>query len=182
MFLRQKPEKQKEEKTTPPSFGQPWQKWELMDRAHPAKRSDRPRDKVLLVIRGNTGSHCGEPAAWKTGEQKAVGTSGKAECGSFEQAESGGSTGCQPQATGSAHRPWGRTDTRHPRGHSKHLPTPSTPLYLRDRGAVPLTGGGLMHHPLGKELFQAHVIIQNHLQERALGAGGETGGYPGGTL
>lgn len=52
-------------------------------------------------------------------------------------------------------------------------------IYLRDRGAVPLTGGGLMHHPLGKELFQAHVIIQDHLQERALG-GGESDGLPKG--
>lgn len=28
-----------------------------------------------------------------------------------------------------------------------------------------------MHHPLGKEPFQAHVIIQDHLQERSLGGG-----------
>lgn len=35
-----------------------------------------------------------------------------------------------------------------------------------------------MHHPLGKEFFQAHVIIQDHLQERALGGGGEMMGYP----
>lgn len=35
-----------------------------------------------------------------------------------------------------------------------------------------------MHHPLGKEFFQAHVIIQNHLQKGALGRGGETKGYP----
>lgn len=94
----------------------------------------------------------------------------------FDQAESGvtGTT-----ATRSDHSLWGQEDTLHPRGHSKHLPTPSTPIYLRDRGAVPLTGGGLMHHPLGKELFQAHVIIQDHLQESALGGGGETMGYPG---
>lgn len=35
-----------------------------------------------------------------------------------------------------------------------------------------------MHHPLSKELFQAHVIVQHHLEESALGGGGETGRYP----
>lgn len=34
-----------------------------------------------------------------------------------------------------------------------------------------------MHHPLGKEPFQAHVIVQDHLQERALGERGERMGY-----
>lgn len=64
-----------------------------------------------------------------------------------------------------------RAQQASPHGHAH-------PVYLRDRGAVPLTGGGLMHHPLGKEFFQAHVIIQDHLQERALGGGEEMTGYP----
>ena len=80
--------------------------------------------------------------------------------------------GEQPQPAG----PERHTASQRARQASPHAH--AHPVYLRDRGAVPLTGGGLMHHPLGKEFFQAHVIIQDHLQERALGGGGETTGYP----
>lgn len=79
-------------------------------------------------------------------------------------------------------RPWhwvvgpgGHTASQRAQQASPHAHT--HPLYLCDRGAVPLTGGGLMHHPLGKEPFQAHVIIQDHLQERSLGGGGERMSY-----
>lgn len=52
-------------------------------------------------------------------------------------------------------------------------------FYLGNRGLVPLTGGGFMHHPLGKQFFQPHVVIQDHLQERALDGGGNRRDYTG---
>lgn len=45
VFLRQKSDKQKEGKMIPHSFGQPWQKWELMHRAQSAKRGVLPWDQ-----------------------------------------------------------------------------------------------------------------------------------------
>lgn len=52
-------------------------------KGRPPLGSERPREKVLLMLRGNKESHCGASAAWKTSEKTAVGTSGKPTSGSF---------------------------------------------------------------------------------------------------
>lgn len=51
-------------------------------------------------------------------------------------------------------------------GHGTQLPC--LPGYLGDGGVA---GGGFLHHPLCKELFEPQVILQDHLQQRALGEG-----------
>lgn len=55
----------------------------------------------------------------------------------------------------------------HPQGWgTAHSSRPTR--YLGDGGVA---GGGFLHHPLCKELFEPQVILQDHLQQRALGEG-----------
>ena len=149
---------------------------EVMDIAHPAKKGVLPqgsRDRgrgCYWCSEERWGGHesCGTVGNWQPQWKTSVwlililakegmgGLLGDGACGREEQ----------PQPAG----PGRHTASQRARQASPHAH--AHPVYLRDRRAVPLTGGGLMHHPLGKEFFQAHVIIQDHLQERALGGGG----------
>lgn len=60
-----------------------------------------------------------------------------------------------------------REEMSTPSAGAQHT-VPGWPGYLRDGGVA---GGGFLHHPLCKELFEPQVILQDHLEQRALGEG-----------